>query len=129
VNTSVTTIDLTEIVIDASGIRIVASGRADVDKLIARNQRLRHLFLFDARRMLLSVLCADECGVVWPYLLDGDDLDTMKVAPGNVESLRAEFAAVVEERRRRAAVAEHPVAADDDEGGSAAAVKRRRTNR
>jgi hypothetical protein len=73
-----------------------------VNASIDRNRRFRRLHLFDARQMLLSLMCADECGVVWPYLLEGDDLDTMK-APGNVETLRAEFAVVVEERRRRAA--------------------------
>jgi hypothetical protein len=57
--------------------------------------------------MLLSVLCADEFGVVWPYLLDGDDADYLYVTQssnrfGNVVSWRAEFAVVVEERRRRA---------------------------
>jgi hypothetical protein len=97
VNTSLTEIDI-------SFNEIAASHIADVDKLIARNKRLRHLFLFDARQMLLSVMCADECGVVWPYLLDGDDLGFIK-APGNVEALRADFAAVVEERRRCAAAA------------------------
>jgi hypothetical protein len=52
------------------------------------------------------------------------------VAPDNVESLRAEFAAVVEERRRRAAVAaERLVATDVDDDGGSPAVKRRRTNR
>jgi hypothetical protein len=96
---------------------------------MARNKRLRRLFLFDARRMLLSVMCADECGVVWPYLLDSGDTDGI-VAPDNVETLRAEFAAVVEERRRRAAAAvdQLRVAADVNQGGSSA-VKRRRTNR
>jgi hypothetical protein len=97
VNTSLTEIDL-------SFNEIAASHIADVDELIARNVRLRHLFLFDARQMLLSVMCADECGVVWPYLLDGDDLGFIK-APGNVKALRTEFAAVVEERRRCAAAA------------------------
>jgi hypothetical protein len=63
--------------------------------------------------------CADECGVVWPYLLDGDDKD-VGVASGNVESLRAEFAAVVEERRCRAASAVHLVDAEVDEGDSLA---------
>jgi hypothetical protein len=38
-------------------------------------------------------------------LLTGDDVD-VGVATDNVETLRAEFAAVVEERRRRAATAE-----------------------
>jgi hypothetical protein len=90
VNTSVTKVNLSGNEIDASG----------VNKLIARNERLRQLFLFDARKMLLTVLCADECGALWPYLLEGDDLGVI-APPANVESLRAEFAAVVEERRRR----------------------------
>jgi hypothetical protein len=46
-----------------------------INALTARNKRLRHLFLFDARQQLLSVLCADECGVVWPYLLAAADAD------------------------------------------------------
>jgi hypothetical protein len=75
-------------------------------------------------------LCADECGVVWPYVLDGDNLAAVK-ARSVAETLRAEFAVVVEERRRRAAAAVRLVAADGvDEGGIAAAViKRRRTKR
>jgi hypothetical protein len=82
----------------------------NVDKLIARNVRLRHLFLSDARQELLSVLCADECGVVWPYLLDAADaLTGVGITPCMVERLRAEFAAVVEERRRR----EQPVIVAD----------------
>jgi hypothetical protein len=59
--------------------------------------------------MLLSLMCADECGVVWPYLLDGDDVNYIAQESnrfGDVEALRSEFAAVVEERRRRAASAE-----------------------
>jgi hypothetical protein len=72
-------------------------GFARVKELVDRNARFRCLFLFDARKMLLSLMCADECGVVWPYLLDGDDLD-VTAAPANVETLRAELAAVVEER-------------------------------
>jgi hypothetical protein len=75
-----------------------------VNNLLARNKRLRHLFFFDARQMMLSVMCNDWCGVVWPYLLDGDDLDVIKAPAGNIERLRAEFAVVVEERRRRAAL-------------------------
>jgi septal ring factor EnvC (AmiA/AmiB activator) len=58
------------------------------------------MFLFDARRMLLSLMCADECSVTWPYLLVKGDTDGI-VAPDNLESIRAEFAAVVEERRER----------------------------
>jgi hypothetical protein len=92
-----------------------AADSAHLDELIARNNRLRQLFLFDARRMLLSLMCADECGVVWPYLLDGDDLEYVTQASncfGNVESIRAEFSLVVEERRRRAVTAQRDVAAD-----------------
>jgi hypothetical protein len=99
VNTSLTKMHLQDHAIDVSH-------RALVDELTARNERLRHLFLFEARQMLLSLMCADECGVVWPYLLTGADLDVV-AAPGNIEMLRAEFAAIVAERRRRAAIAEH----------------------
>jgi hypothetical protein len=99
----------------------------DLDGLIARNERLRHLFLFDARQMLLSLMCVDECGVVWPYLLGSGNTDGI-IAADAVESLRAEFDAVVEERRRRAArAAESLVSADVDTDGSSRAVKRRRT--
>jgi hypothetical protein len=86
--------------VDLRANNIDASGLANVNKLIARNERLRQLFLFDARKMLLSVLCADECGALWPYLFEGEDL-SVTAPPANVDSLRAEFAAVVEERRRR----------------------------
>jgi hypothetical protein len=118
----VTSMDLLYTGIDESELALV-------DELLARNGRLRHLFLFDARKMLLSLMCADECGVVWPYLLDSADKDVGIVAPNNIETLRAEFAAVVEERRRRAALAARLVAADDDDEGDSHAVKRRRTNR
>jgi hypothetical protein len=123
VNTSVTNINR-----DMNGLSLPC--RALVDELIDRNMRLRHLFIFDARKMLLSLMCSDECGVVWPYLLEGDDLNVI-AAPANVETLRAEFAAVVEERRRRAATAARLLvaAADDVDGGGSPAVKRRRTNR
>jgi hypothetical protein len=94
VNTSVTKIDL-------DGNAIGFTDRANVDELLARNERLRHLFLFDARQMLRLVMCADECGVVWPYLLGGNDAEGI-VTSANVETFRTEFAAVVEERRRRA---------------------------
>jgi hypothetical protein len=99
VNTSVTNIDLSQNEIDAPG-------RAIVDELLARNKRPRKMFLFDARQMLLSAMngCADECGVVWPYLLESGDTDGI-VVPDDVETLRAVFAAVVEERRCRAASA------------------------
>jgi hypothetical protein len=58
------------------------------------------MFLFDARQMLLSLMCADECGVEWPYLLESGDKDGI-VAPDNVETIRAEFLGVVAERHRR----------------------------
>jgi hypothetical protein len=105
-----------------------ASNRSNIDALLARNNRLRHLFIFDARQMLLSLMCSDECGVVWPYLLEADNRD-VGVSSDNVAALRAEFAAVVEERRRRAAAAARLVAADDSDEGDIPAVKRRRTNR
>jgi hypothetical protein len=85
---------------------VIVEDAALVNALLARNKRFRHRFLFDARRMLISVICTDWCGVVWPYLLDSDDLD-VGITPDNIETLRAEFAAVVEERRRRAEAATH----------------------
>jgi hypothetical protein len=121
VNTSVISIDL-------RGIRSDKSHHTLVDELIACNKRLRHLFIFDARKMLLSLMCADECGVAWPYLLDGDDLSVI-VAPDEVASLRAEFAVVVEERRRRAAVVVQRQVAADVDGAAEPAVQRRRTKR
>jgi Ran GTPase-activating protein (RanGAP) involved in mRNA processing and transport len=95
VNTSLTTINLENTHIDSK------RKLAFINEAIARNNRLRHLFLFDARQMLLSVRCADECGVVWPYLLNDDD-KYFSISSDNVETLRAEFSAVVDERRRRA---------------------------
>jgi hypothetical protein len=77
------------------------SNRDNIDALVDRNKRLRRLFLFDARQMLLSLMCADECGVVWPYLLEKRDIKDGVKKPYDVETTRAEFAAVVEERRRR----------------------------
>jgi hypothetical protein len=96
VNTSVTHMDLDD-------NQIAADHVASIKELIDRNKRFRRLFLFDARKMLLSLMCADECGVVWPYLLKNGDKGI--VAPDNVESVRAEFAGVVAERRRRLQVA------------------------
>jgi hypothetical protein len=118
VNTSVTQINL-------EGNKIDAGALAPVKTLLARNKRLRHLFLFDARKMLLSLMCAEECGVVWPYLLDGDDLD-VTAAPANVETLRAELTGVVEERVRRAAVVvEQRVPTANDTRDMRAAKRRR----
>jgi hypothetical protein len=121
VNTSLTTMWL-------RGNGIDESNCVSIEALLARNTRFRSLFFFDARQMLLSVLCADECGVVWPDLLDDDDLDAVKARSVD-QTLRAEFATVVEERRRRAATAAQLVAAEVDDKGGSPAVKRRRTNR
>jgi hypothetical protein len=125
VNTSVTSIDLD---FNQVGAEVATS----IDALTARNNRLRHLFLFDARQMLLSVLCADECGVVWPYLLAAADVRYVAQASncfGNVASLRSEFAIVVEERRRRAAAPTVRSGVDNVDKGDSRAAKRRRTNR
>jgi hypothetical protein len=122
VNTSVTFISLRTSGIDESHV-------AQVDALVARNKRLRHLFLFDARQMLLSVMSADECGVVWPYVLDGDNMAAVKARSGD-QTLRAAVAVVVEERRRQAATAAVRLdAAEVDDKGGSRAVKRRRTKR
>jgi hypothetical protein len=50
--------------------------------------------------MLLSLMCADVCGVVWPYLLKNGDKDGVD-APENVAAIRVEFEGVLAERRRR----------------------------
>jgi len=94
VNTSVTSIKLEVNEVDES-VRAVA------DKLLARNLRIRRLLLFDARQMLLSRLCADEFGVLWSYFLTSSEVVDDGSAPDNIDSIRAELAAVVEERLRR----------------------------
>jgi hypothetical protein len=94
VNTSVKLIDLDD---NDIGDDCVAS----IKELVDRNARFRCLFLFDARQMLLSLMCADECGVVWPYLLENDERKDGIVVPDNVEAVRAEYAGVIAERRRR----------------------------
>jgi hypothetical protein len=95
VNTSLNSITL-------NGNAMDESNRAKIKALVARNKRFRSLFLFDARRMLLSLMCADKCGVVWPYLLERGDKDVGIVAPADVETIRAEFFSdVVAERRCR----------------------------
>jgi hypothetical protein len=106
------------------------SNRVSVEGMAARNTRFCSLFLFDARRMLLSLMCADKCGVVWPYLLKKGDKDGV-VAPDNVETIRAEFAVVVEERRLRrvAAAVRNRQVAPGVAARDARAAKRRRTNR
>jgi hypothetical protein len=123
---------ITQLFLDFNGINVNVV-MASVDELIARNRRLRRLFLVDARQMLLSVLCADECGAVWSYLLDNDDavyLAQPSNCFGDFESVRAEFAIVVEKRRRRAAAALLEKTADGNVDASGSpVVKRRRTNR
>jgi hypothetical protein len=94
VNTSVTKIDL-------EGNEISATGKLTVENLLERNRRFRRMLLFDARQLLLSVLCTDELGVLWPYVVDKDDTDGI-VAPANVDAVRIELAAVVAERSRTA---------------------------
>jgi hypothetical protein len=92
VNTSLINVDLVLNIINASII-------ATVKELIDRNKRLRHLFLYDARQMLLSLMCADECGVVWPYLLESDDIADGVAAPDNIDALRATLASIVIARK------------------------------
>jgi Ran GTPase-activating protein (RanGAP) involved in mRNA processing and transport len=93
VNTSLTSIDLDDNPIDESI-------RTNVDALVARNKRYRSLVLFDARQMLLSLMCADECGVVWPYLLGSGNTDGI-LAPDAEAAIRAEFLDDVQAERRR----------------------------
>jgi hypothetical protein len=104
------------------GNKIAESTRAVVEDLLVRNKRLRALFLFDARQMLLTLLSPGACGVLWPYFV-ADVTDGVE-APDDIEELRAVYAAIVKERRLRAA----PVTDDAGKGGSHA-VKRRRTKR
>jgi hypothetical protein len=99
VNTSLTTIALNHNHIDDDS-EIIDSA----DALTARNKRFRDLFLFDARRMLLSLMCADECGVVWPYLLESGKIDEGVArfdCITNFESIRAELFSVIAERDHR----------------------------
>jgi hypothetical protein len=94
---------------------------------LARNRTLRSLFLFDARQMLLSRLCTDECDVVWSYFADEDGgkrrhtmtrsigrLDGLELPDADVETLRATHATVVEERRLRAVDVMRRLAAGDN---------------
>jgi Ran GTPase-activating protein (RanGAP) involved in mRNA processing and transport len=94
-------INLSVTFIDLDGNPIAAEHIASIKELVDRNLRFRRLFLFHARKMLLSLLCADECGVVWPYLLESDEVNDGKVVPENVEALCAELQGVVAERRSR----------------------------
>jgi hypothetical protein len=123
VNTSATTITLYDRILDGEFVyEIDATKIALVDDRLARNKRFRSVFLYDARRMLLSVLCSDECGVVWPYLfanreehdfflLNHVEYATEGVtAPENIDAIRDEFACVVEERRRQIPAGERQAA-------------------
>jgi hypothetical protein len=92
-NTSVTFIYLSSNNIDESIL-------ATIRELINRNKRLRHLFLFNARRMLLSVMRADECGVVWPYILESGNITDGIAAPDDIDALRATHDSIVVERLR-----------------------------
>jgi hypothetical protein len=93
VNTSLLDVSLfANVAIDAS---ILATIRESTD----RNKRLQHLFLYDARRMLLSLMCADECGVVWPYFLESGNIMDGIVVPANIDVLRATLASIVVARQ------------------------------
>jgi hypothetical protein len=122
VNTSVTSIDLFENHIGADGALALTSAfkmntavtnvdlsfnpvgvqGSAVEKLCARNKRFQSLFLLDARQMMSSVLCGDECGVVWSYFFYRGDTDGI-AAPDDIDAMRAAFALIVEEHRRLAA--------------------------
>jgi hypothetical protein len=41
---------------------------------------------------------ADECGVVWPYLLESDNITDGVAAPDNIDELRATFAVLIANR-------------------------------
>jgi hypothetical protein len=58
------------------------------------------MFLFDARQMLLSRLCGDECGVLWQYFIKSSVGEDDGAAPANIDAIRVELAAVVNERLR-----------------------------
>jgi hypothetical protein len=92
VNTSLTFIKLYG---NRSSASILTTFRESAD----RNKCLRHLFLYDARRMLLSLMCADECGVVWPHLLERGDITDGVAAPDDIDALRATFASIVAARQ------------------------------
>jgi hypothetical protein len=83
----------------SSGNRTNALMLTTVRKLTNRNKRLRHLFLYDARQMLLSLMCADECGVVWPYFLESGNIMDGIVVPANIDVLRAILASIVVARQ------------------------------
>jgi predicted HTH domain antitoxin len=68
------------------------------DELCTRNERLRCLFLYDARQFLLTLLSPDACGVLWPYVVGVDVNDGIE-APDDTEELQAVYAGIVEERR------------------------------
>jgi hypothetical protein len=85
VNTSLTKLNLSDCVFHTDEGDAMAL--AYVGTLVARNMRFSRLFLFDARWKLLSLMCADECGVVWPYLLGNN----FNHAYDDVETIRVEF--------------------------------------
>jgi hypothetical protein len=114
VNTSVTTIFLNNNQISDEGATALANaltvntsvttiglGGNGVDKsiiaMINRSIHLRPLFIYDARQMLLSLMCADECGVVWPYLLGRGNKNV--AVPDDIDELRATFAFIVAARQ------------------------------
>jgi hypothetical protein len=80
---------------------IDASKIGCVNALLSRNKRLRSLFLFDARQMLLSRLCGDEFGVLWSYFIASSAGTDDGAAPYDIDAIRRELATVVNERQRR----------------------------
>jgi hypothetical protein len=44
-------------------------------------------------------MCADECGVVWPYLLKNRNITDGVAAPDDINALRATFASIVAARQ------------------------------
>jgi hypothetical protein len=58
----------------------------------------------ERERVTVVVGVADECGVVWPYLLESGDTGDGVVAADAAETIRTEFEGdIVAERRRRIA--------------------------
>jgi hypothetical protein len=125
VNTTVTTVELWDDSIGESITRVI-------DAATDRNKRLRQLFLYDTWRTLLSLLCADECGVIWPYYLACGDRNGAAV-PDGLDDLRLSMAGIhfERERRRRAAVQKrraNAIGGDSDDYGDCRAAKRSRAD-
>ena len=107
-----------------TNVRIACSSD-EIARLCERNKCLRRLFLYDAREMLCSVLCADECSLVWPYLqYDKEDYEM----PDKIEELRIVHAEIVDERQLRVvgSSTDEQTGLDTDDQRKRRACKRRR---